>query len=344
MATFDNKFLVRVGCDTFNHASFITDAMDGFIMQQTSFPYVCTIIDDSSTDGEQEIIRDYLSLNFDLQDTSLSFEKTTDYGRVIFSRHKMNRNCYFAVVLLNENHYSRKKTKIPYITEWSDTKYVAICEGDDYWTDPQKLEKEVNYLEVHYDCTMVFSNAMMRWENNSQPDKLFAVLEERDYSGLEIVEQWIIPTASVVFRRGVLLSDLYKEVLSNKKISILGDTPLFLTCAYFGKLHAFSEVTCVYRKHLGGFLISADSSRKIMLGDYRLEIYKVFGLEYKRISFLTALPHYRVGLWHAMHEKNYRNVFRIIGRFLKIYSVHPAIGYLRIKQIIKEKKANKSSY
>ena len=62
------KYLVCVHCMTYNHASYITDALNGFTMQQTTFPFVCTIVDDASTDGEQEAIRNYLEASFDLDD------------------------------------------------------------------------------------------------------------------------------------------------------------------------------------------------------------------------------------------------------------------------------------
>ena len=314
-----SKVLVSIKCYAYNHEKFIRQCLDGFVMQKTTFRFEAVVHDDASTDGTAKIIREYA-------------EK---YPDIIIP------------VLEAENQYSKHDGSLGRAMARAvskDSKYYAFCEGDDYWIDPEKLQKQVDYLESHPECSMVFTNAIMKWEDNSRPDKLFSELKDRDYSGLEIFEDWIIPTASVVMRKDVNESDLHRQVFTNKKISAVGDTPLFMTCARLGLVHAFPAATCVYRRHSGGYLMGADSNRKIQLGDFRYETYKVFGPEYKRSAILTALTHYRVGLWHAMHEKNYRNVFRIIGRFLKIYSVHPAIGYLRIKQIIKEKKANKSSY
>ena len=112
----NNKFLVRVHCATFNHHDYITDAMNGFTMQQTNFPFICTIVDDASTDGEQEVIKEYVQEHFDLQDSSVSCEKNTDYGHVTFAQHKTNKSCFFAVIYLKENHYSQRKSKAPYLT------------------------------------------------------------------------------------------------------------------------------------------------------------------------------------------------------------------------------------
>ena len=128
------KFQVAVRCMTYNHSKYITDTMNGFAMQQTNFPFVCMIVDDASTDGEQEVIKQYIDHHFDYNKDGISYNKQTEYAEIIFARHKTNKNCYFAVLFLKENHYSKNKTKEPYLKEWQDeVEYIAYCEGDDYW-------------------------------------------------------------------------------------------------------------------------------------------------------------------------------------------------------------------
>ena len=150
--------MVRVNCSTFNHVNYITDTMNGFTMQQTDFPFVCCILDDASTDGEQEVIRKYLEEHFDLEDKSVvRNEETNDYT-LTFAQHKTNKNCYFAVLYLKYNHHNIKKPKDPYIAEWNDTvKYIALCEGDDYWTHQEKLQMQFDALEAHTDYSMICS-------------------------------------------------------------------------------------------------------------------------------------------------------------------------------------------
>lgn len=149
------KFKVCCSCFTFNHSKYITDALNGFTMQQTDFPFVCCIVDDASTDGEQEVIRKYVEENFDFSEGSVSFHKETDYAHITYAQHKTNKNCYFAVLFLKENHYSQRKDKMPYLSEWRDnTEYEALCEGDDWWIDSQKLQIQVNYLDTHYELDM----------------------------------------------------------------------------------------------------------------------------------------------------------------------------------------------
>ena len=339
-----DDFLVRVRCATFNHARYITDAMNGFAKQQTSFPFVCTIVDDASTDGAPAVIRAFMDKYFDLEDVSTSHMKETDYGQVIFARHKTNKHCHFAVVLLHENHYSRKKSKDPYFAEWDQTKYLALCEGDDYWTDPLKLQQQIDYLEAHPECSLCFTNAVMHWEDNSgKPDRPFAPgLEERDYEGPEMTEKWITPTASFVYRRSVIESDFYHYVDALPAMSFVGDIPLLLTGKRMGAVHALADTTCVYRRQPNGFMFSADSNRKIILGDYRYAIYQVFGPEYLDSSVNRALYHYRIGLFNARKEKNWSNWFKLVGRIVYVYLRHPISAGKRILKIYQEKKDRQS--
>ncbi len=153
------KFKVRVSCMTFNHSDYIIDTLNGFCVQQTNFPFVCTIIDDASTDGETDIINSFLKENFDLEDEQYSrIEETSDYYLTL-ARHNNNTNCYFAVILLKYNHYSINKDKTPYVADWDkQVDYIAMCEGDDFWTSPFKLQKECDYLDSHQEKGLVYTN------------------------------------------------------------------------------------------------------------------------------------------------------------------------------------------
>ena len=148
------NYKVCVLCATFNHAPYITDTMDGFCRQQTDFPFLCVIVDDNSKDGEQEVIMQYLSNHF----TAESIKETDDYHLTV-ARHQENRNCYFAVYLLKYNHYSIKKPRLKYYREVTDEiDYVALCEGDDYWTDAHKLQKQADALDANPQVTLVYTN------------------------------------------------------------------------------------------------------------------------------------------------------------------------------------------
>lgn len=144
-----NNPLVSIHCMTFNHKPYIRQCLDGFVMQKTEFPFLAVVVDDASTDGEQEVLWDFI--NNELDTTSLQKDETDDFVRVVAS-HKTNEKCSFVFIFLKYNHYSIKKSKVPYFEKWEDSaKYMALCEGDDYWTDPYKLQKQVFFLEKHKD-------------------------------------------------------------------------------------------------------------------------------------------------------------------------------------------------
>ena len=147
-------YKVCVWCNTYNQTSYIKDTMDGFCIQQTNFPFACLIMDDASTDGEPEVIKQYLNDHFDTEWT-----KETDDYHLTVARHQENRNCYFAVYLLKYNHYSIKKPRLKYYREVTDEiDYVALCEGDDYWTDAHKLQKQADALDANPQATLVYTN------------------------------------------------------------------------------------------------------------------------------------------------------------------------------------------
>lgn len=126
--------LVSIVCDTYNHAPYVRDALDGFLLQKTTFPVEIIVHDDASTDGTAEIIREY----------------------------EAAYPALFRCVYREENVYSRDpKILEHYVFPLARGKYIAICEGDDYWTDPDKLQRQIDYMEAHPDCTLCVTSAEM---------------------------------------------------------------------------------------------------------------------------------------------------------------------------------------
>ncbi|MBR4625214.1 MAG: hypothetical protein IKO56_06740 [Alphaproteobacteria bacterium] len=240
------SFLVIVRCMTFNHHAYIEDAMNGFCMQKTDFPYLCIVMDDCSTDGEQEVIKKYVAEYFN----SITNEETDD-SILNICQHKTNENCYFAVFYLKYNHYSIKKDKVPYYARWQDKcKYVALCEGDDYWIAADKLQMQADFLEENEKYSMVFHSAIQHWEDGSKPDAEFKKIENREYSAKEILKEWTIPTASVIFRRHFIQTEFYCNLIKDMRF-IFGDILVFLTMCKEGKIYGINKTLSVYRRHEG---------------------------------------------------------------------------------------------
>ena len=282
-------FKVCVRCFTFNQSEYITDAMNGFTMQQTSFPFVCTIVDDASTDGEQEVIKQYVDENFDRSEKGVSYTKETDYAHILYAQHKTNKNCYFAILFLKENHYSIKKPKLPYLKEWDDeVEFIAMCEGDDYWIMPDKLQ-------VQYDMLLKDPNAMMVYTDYQTVDEHGKMINRPKYNRWKRYHKSgdILPslfrtnfplTCTVLVRRMVLTSELYKNMPSGL------DYGLFLTAASKGDcLYVDRESSC-YRNNPNSLM----NTRHDIVGISGAKIFKYFVSAYldnrcKKESFLNNI-------------------------------------------------------
>ena len=240
---------------TFNHAACIQDALNGFSMQKTDFPYVAVIVDDASTDGNQDVILDYYNKHLNTEEKGVPWSKEDNYARYYFARHKENPNCFFAILLLKENQF-RNPIKGELMKEWQNaSKYIALCEGDDYWTDPLKLEKQVCFLENHPDYSMCFHRAaVLDYLGNGSWLRCFDI-EDKDYTSDELFSEWKVPTNSMVFKRESLTYPI-----TNREWILNGDIILVLSCSHTGKVRGMSEYMSVYRIQPGG--VTYDPSKQ----------------------------------------------------------------------------------
>lgn len=304
-----SDFKVCVKCSTYNHSKYITDAMDGFCMQITDFPFVCLIVDDCSTDGEPVVINSYIDKYFNVIECPIrNLKDMSEHAEVVFARNIKNPNCYFAVYFLTYNHYSIKKSKLNYLKEWRDNiSLEALCEGDDYWTSANKLQIQVDFLEQHPDYSMCFTNSIVHYEQGYPKDHEFAEIESRDYNGLELFNKWIVPTGTVVLKTSIYESDMYRILSSDKRI-IYSDLLLFLSCASIGNVFGLGETTGVYRRHLGSLVFMRNSNMMYkelqMIKAYNELLPKIyFSSTKKRIVSLSIR-----GFYKATAEKNLFNI------------------------------------
>lgn len=221
-----NRYKVAIHCQTFNHARFIEDMLKGIVMQETDFPFIAVVIDDCSTDGNVEIIRRY----------------EAEYPDIIKG------------IYLTENHYSQQKSIWPYWEPYAEScEYIAICEGDDYWTDPLKLQKQVDLMDKHPECTLCITNADVVADGATEKFPFdFGELEEKAYSANELIYDWKAATASFLFRSRVLKTEQFAKIKYNKKL-IISDIVLVMLCNAHGSILALPDKTCSYRQHGGGF-------------------------------------------------------------------------------------------
>lgn len=199
-------------------------------------------MDDASTDKTADVIRRFLEKEFD-KDAPLSYVEDRPYGRIEFLQHRSDGNCFFAVLFLNENHYKRK-SKHPYIVEWTESaRYLAICEGDDYWTDENKLQRQVDFLETHPEYCAVAENGIELFTETGW-QRLFSEEPARVVTVPELMEKRRFSTASVLYRRDAL-DERYKSV--NHKF----DTMLWCFLAAKGGFYYNAISSSVYRRGAG---------------------------------------------------------------------------------------------
>lgn len=239
------KPLVSISCTTYNHASFIRQCLDGFVIQKTLFPFEILIHDDASTDGTQDIIAEYE-------------KKYPDIIKPIYQQ---------------DNQYSKGiPIGVTFNFPRAHGKYIAMCEGDDYWTDPLKLQKQVDFLESHPDYVMCSHRFNKYWHEKG-------VLEEdsdKDFKGADydlqnlIGGKWLTQTLTVMYRRSAL------DLKRCESYGMSLDMILFYELLRHGKGYCFPEVMGVYRYHRGGVWSEVSQNRRLLTEfKARLAIYKV---------------------------------------------------------------------
>lgn len=214
---------VSVCIRTYNHEDFIADAIEGALMQEAGFSYEIIIAEDKSTDGTREIVRDY----------------QRRYPDKIRLR------------LAEENLYSKNK-RYPTLGAWNAARgeYVARCDGDDYWTDPKKLQKQVDFLDDHLNCTICFTAAKILsggsggTEGIQKPDKA-----QETYS-----LEYVLRRSAFYFSTSTALhrNKICDELPSWFYVGIAGDFCLLVLCAREGEIGYIDEKCAAYRMHDGG--------------------------------------------------------------------------------------------
>lgn len=279
--------LVSICILTYNHASYIAQTLDSMLSQKTAFRYEILIHDDASTDGTDKIIKEYA-------------DRHPEIIKPLFEE---------------ENQFSKSEIKnISGIYNFprAQGRYIAMCEGDDYWTDDTKLQQQVNYMEEHPNCTLCFHSAV-RINKGVLGSGMM-----RPYIGSRIVKPEDIiakktgyPTASLLMR-----ADLMKQLPEFYMKAPIGDIPMQLTMAAGGYGYYIDKPMCAYR-----YFTQGSWTRDMFTGDdYKekqdkylkqmLEMYDAFDEFSKhRFSNSVAQAKERITFGSAVNTRKYDVIF-----------------------------------
>jgi len=256
---------VSICCLTFNHERFIQKALDSFLMQKTNFGFEILIHDDASTDSTQDIIRNYQ-------------EKYPDIIKPIFQ---------------TENQWSKGITSLSATYNFPRAKgiYIAMCEGDDYWTDSLKLQKQVDFLDKNSQYSFVCGGFIIK--NQEEQTERMLIKEELDHpdhsftKGFDITfnrvkKEWLIKTLTILFRKDAF------DLSVIRKYKYARDVQLFYHLLKSGKGYYLKEVLGAYTVHDKGVHSGiGDSNKKIIAYNVYEELYRINLDEYSRYKYFN---------------------------------------------------------
>ena len=234
---------------TYNQEKFIAQAIDSILMQKVDFDYEIVIGEDCSTDNTRQIVIDYK-------------KKYPDKIRLLLPKNNLGMH----INLINT--YKACKGE-----------YIAVLEGDDYWISPDKLKKQVDFLDDNYDCAICFNNSLIFWEDNHREPAIFLHNQSKISTLENLLTQNFISTPSVMYRGGLInnFPNWYYE-------QGMGDWTFHILNAQHGKIGYIDEVMSAYRVHKTG--VWSSKSREYQLKEtikMLNNINKHFGYKYQNI-------------------------------------------------------------
>jgi glycosyltransferase involved in cell wall biosynthesis len=280
----------------YNHENYIKQAIEGVLMQKCDFIFELVIGEDCSSDKTRDTCIDYAAQypEINLLTTDSNLGMMPNFIRTI-------RACR--------------------------GEYIALCEGDDYWTDPLKLRKQVDYLDKHPECSLVFHNTLIFFQDKSRQPLLSAPLSLSNYTTFNtehIIENLFnISTCSMVFRAKCLaiLPDWFNETNA-------GEKAIQLLTSLQGNATYIEELMSVYRSHSGG--ISNGKTEEYAL-KVMSEMYNNFNISTKG-KFQNAITKKLKKM-----NLNFNNSTLRLKYGLFFYLIRPEITFRKIKMRVLNK-------
>lgn len=297
------KIKVSILCLTYNHGKYIKQTLDSFLMQKTDFNFEILINDDASSDGTVEILREYQ-------------KKHPGIIKPLFQK---------------ENQYSKGlRNFMPrFLFPISTGEYFALCEGDDYWTDPLKLQKQVDFLDTHNEYSLCFHPVKVVYENNERETSVFPE-RTTEFSVKKLLEDNFIQTNSVMYR---------KQKYEDMELDVVpGDWYLHLYHAQYGKIGFINEPMAVYRRHTEGIWHDAYVDRRAFWEKYAeghlklcTELLRMYGdkIDLKKVIYKRS-----VGFLNDIIVNDDKEKMTTSKRVVEKYPEFGALAVLYSRQVI----------
>ncbi|ATP39436.1 glycosyl transferase family 2 [Solibacillus sp. R5-41] len=267
------RVLVSIHCTTYNHEKYIADAIESFLMQKTIFKFEILIHDDASTDRTADIIRDYEKL----------------YPELI------------KPIYQTENQHSKGRSISRIILKRTQGKYIALCEGDDYWTDPYKLQKQLDYMEKHPECSLCVHGGYIV---NASEKKMISKHRISKRNKLFTVEEVIIGGGALFLTNSMFYPTKYEEIRpAFFEIAPVGDYPTAINLSLLGTVYYIDESMSAYRTGVSNSWTARNASIKKKTEHY-----------YEIAAMLDEINQYTNGKYKSTidHRKYQNQVFLLL--------------------------------
>lgn len=251
---------VAIHCMTYNQGRFLSKCLDGFVCQKTDFPFVAIVHDDASTDNTAKVLKRYA-------------EKYPDIIKPVYD--KINR--YSERSLLNI---------MRLIIKAYNPKYVAICEGDDYWIDPNKLQKQVIYMDNNPDCSLCHGDVLIYEDKNKNIKGHKGIMFNYSNIHLERTSKdlfWEILNNRYAFQPLTFMYRVsaYNKIEDNNKYFMMADMPLILDLSKQGHIKYFTNILGVYNHNVGSATRNRASRLKFDLSAAEMRVFYCYKYNYK---------------------------------------------------------------
>jgi glycosyltransferase involved in cell wall biosynthesis len=299
--------IVAVSVATYNHESYISDCIKGILMQKTTFPVHIFVFEDCSTDSTASILKQYEEKYPNL--FSVFYQPENTYGKSI-----------------------RQEKAKPFREARSKGKYIAMCEGDDYWTDSLKLQKQVEFLEANPKISFCFHGASTL-KANGEVGKYF---KSKHFRNKQIVpKRYFIEyggggycTASAVFRKEIILvSDKYNYLFT---LSV-GDWAIALKAIVRGEIGYLSDIMSVYRVMLPGSWSKTTSLEKHI--EINIELEKILNKFNEDTNYIYAydltMAYRRLYFWRLVYKTKNKDFF------YSLFEMFKSINKIGLKNTLK---------